>query len=89
MEDNSHMRTFISSSELFNGYTLKISLFNVSTIDDIINEFKSSLIKVFQENNLNNLEKKIEESSFHIRDFNIEYILTSDSNQIFFICDHL
>ena len=45
MEDVSHMRTFIASSELFSDYTLEISLFNVSNIDDIISEFKLSLIK--------------------------------------------
>ena len=89
MEDVSHMRTFIASSELFCDYTLEISLFNVSNIDDIISEFKLSLIKVFEDNNLNNLKKIVEKTHFHIHDFTIEDILVSDSKQAFFICDHV
>ena len=83
------MRTFIASSELFSDYTLEISLFNVCTINDIINEFKLSLIKLFEDNNLINLKKIIENKHFHIHDFTIEDILTSDSNHIYFICDHV
>ena len=77
------------SSELFSDYTVQISLFNISDIDDIINKFKISLINVFENNNLNNLKKKEEEAKFHIHDFSIEDILTSESKQIFFICDHV
>jgi len=89
MEEVSHMRKFVASSELFSGYTLEISLFNISTINDIINEFKLSLIKLFEDNNLINLKKIIENKHFHIHDFTIEDILTSDSNHIYFICDHV
>ena len=77
MDDVSHMRTFIASSELFCDYTLEISLFNISTMDDIISEFKLSLIKLFEDNNLINLKKIIENKHFHIHDFTIEDILTS------------
>ena len=87
MDDVSYMRTFIASCELFSDYTLEISLFNVSNIDDIISEFKLSLIKVFEDNNLNNLKKIVEKTHFHIHDFTIEDILISDSKQGFFICD--
>lgn len=89
MDDVSHMRTFIASSELFCDYTLEISLFNICTIGDIISEFKLSLIKVFEDNNLNNLKKIVETTKFHIHDFTIEDILISDSKQVFFICDHV
>ena len=89
MDDVSYMRTFIASSELFSDYTLEISLFNVSNIDDIISEFKLSLIKVFEDNNLNNLKKIVEKTHFHIHDFTIEDVLISDSKQGFFICDHV
>ena len=48
-------------------YPAKISLFNVCTINDIINEFKLSLIKLFEDNNLINLKKIVEKKHFHIR----------------------
>lgn len=81
-------RKFIASSELFCDYFLEICLTEVNTIEDIINLFKESLIKLFDDNNLSNLKKKVIESRFHIHDFTIEDILTSESDHVFFICDH-
>tara|TARA_Y100000389_G_scaffold97119_1_gene93897 strand:+ start:1065 stop:1322 length:258 start_codon:yes stop_codon:yes gene_type:complete len=81
-------RKFIASSELFCDYSLDISLLNIDTLDDIIEIFKNSLVKIFEENNLTNLKKKVNETKFHIHTYSIEDILTSDSKQVFFICDH-
>ena len=53
-------RKFIASSELFCDYSLDISLLNIDTLDDIIEIFKNSLVKIFEENNLTNLKKKSE-----------------------------
>ena len=54
----SDKRLFVASSELFSNYQKEISLYNVSTIDDIIKIFVSSLKDILQENNLISLSKK-------------------------------
>ena len=81
-------RLFIASSKLFSDYQLEISLFNVSTIEDIINIFVSSLEDKLKELKLTNLIKKLSESKFHIHSYTIEDILTSENETIFYICDH-
>ena len=82
------VREFVASSLLFGGYKLSISLYKVSTIDDIIDLFKESLVSLFHENNLYNLEKKAKELKLHIHSHTIEDILTSNCDDIFYICDH-
>ena len=81
-------RTFIASSELFSEYSLDISLYMVSSVEDIIKIFKESLVELFKNNKLYILEKKIKETNFHIHGQEIENILTSSPDQIFYICDH-
>jgi hypothetical protein len=81
-------RTFIASSELFSEYSLDISLYMVSSVEDIIKIFKESLVELFQNNKLYILEKKVKETKFHIHGHEIENILTSSPDQIFYICDH-
>lgn len=81
-------RLFIASSEIFSDYQLEISLFNVSTLEDIINLFILSLKERLEELNLTNLIKKLSESNFHIHSHTIEDILTSSDDSIFYICDH-
>jgi hypothetical protein len=82
------IREFIASSELFSDYRVTISLFNVSTIEDILTIFKKSLVSLFHENHLSNLEKIAKDSHFHIHTHTIEDILTSNEDDIFYICDH-
>ena len=81
-------RTFIASSELFSEYSLDISLYMVSSVEDIIKIFKESLVELFKNNKLYILEKKVKETNFHIHGQEIESILTSSPDQIFYICDH-
>ena len=79
---------FVASSELFSNYQKQISLYNVSTIDEIIKIFVSSLKDILQENNLISLSKKLDKTKFHIHNITIEDILISDKESIFYICDH-
>ena len=44
-------RKFIASSDIFSDFTVEISLYQVSTIDDIIQKFKGHLIEVLQKHN--------------------------------------
>jgi len=84
----STIRLFIASSELFSNFQVSISLYKVSTIEDIINTFKDELSSVLKKNNLDNLIKKLNETDFHIHSYKIEDILTSNSEDVFYICDH-
>ena len=86
MEDTK--RTFIASSETFSEYSTKISLYHVSTIDDIIKIFKYELKEDLKKLNLNSLIELVEKKNFHIHGYSIEDILTSNSEKVFFICDH-
>ena len=86
--EHSTSRLFIASSELFSNFQVSISLYKVSTIEDIINTFKDELSSVLKKNNLDNLIKKLNETDFHIHSYEIEDILTSNSEDVFYICDH-
>lgn len=81
-------RKFIASSDLFSNFQLDISLYNVSSIEDIIKIFVSSLKEVLENNNLTMLVKILNERNFHIHSYTIEEILTSNYDSIFYICDH-
>ena len=87
MEED-HTRIFVASSELFSDFQVSISLYDVSTLDDIINQFKNELLNVLETNHFTNLIKKAKENIFHIHSKTIEDILTSESDEIFYICDH-
>ena len=81
-------RLFIASSELFSNFEVEISLDEVSSLEGIVDIFKKELNDVLENSNLINLIKKLEESNFHIHSFTIEDILVSNSEDIFYICDH-
>tara|TARA_B100002051_G_C16707135_1_gene624447 strand:- start:220 stop:486 length:267 start_codon:yes stop_codon:yes gene_type:complete len=81
-------RTFIFSSSIFSDFSLKISLYQVSTIDDIIKIAKDKLMTLFNDHNLTNLAKILEEKNLHIHSYTIEQILTSKKEDVFYICDH-
>ena len=84
----SEKRKFVASSELFSNFECEISLFTVLNIDDILKQFKQSMMDIFIEHNFCSLQKKLEQTEFHIHGKTIEDILTSDKEEIFFICDH-
>ena len=81
-------RLFVASSDIFSDFEVSISLYNISTIDDIIKIFKNELIRVLQDNKLSILIQRLENINFHIHNFSIEEILTSEEGEIFYIWDH-
>ena len=81
-------RKFIASSNLFSDFTVNISLENVTTMDEIIEVFTNEIKKILKKNNFTMLIKKLNESHFHIHSYTIEDILKSESEDIFYICDH-
>ena len=84
----SENRKFVASSELFSNFECEISLFTVSNINEILKQFKQCMMDIFTEHNFSSLQKKLEQTEFHIHGKTIEDILTSDKEEIFFICDH-
>jgi len=81
-------RKFVSSSETFSGFSVFIDLTQVETLDDIIIFFKKNLEGVLKENNFEALIDIFKKTPFHIHTHTIEQLLTSEMNEIFFICDH-
>lgn len=81
-------RIFIASSKIFSNFQTNISLYDISTIDELINIFKYRLQKIFEDNNLSVLAEKVKKSNFHIHSYTIEQILTSNYEDFFYICDH-
>jgi hypothetical protein len=81
-------RKFIASSEIFSNFEVDISLYNITTIEDIIEIFVFSLKEVLEKNKLTMLLKMLEKKSFHIHNYSVEEILVSNYDSIFYICDH-
>jgi hypothetical protein len=81
-------RKFIASSEIFSNFEVDISLYNITTIEDIIKIFVFSLKEVLEKNKLTMLVKMLEKKSFHIHNYSVEEILVSNYDSIFYICDH-
>ena len=86
--ENDSMRLFIASSELFSDFSVQISLYDVSSLEEIIEIFKKELISVLQKNNFTRLIQIVKKANFHIHSYSIEDILTSKKEDVFYICDH-
>ncbi len=82
-------RKFIASSDLFSNFQVDISLYNVTTIEDIIKIFVNSLKEVLEQNNLTMLIDILKKRNFHIHNYTIEEILVSNYDSIFYVCDHV
>tara|TARA_Y100000996_G_scaffold411724_1_gene396408 strand:- start:1191 stop:1448 length:258 start_codon:yes stop_codon:yes gene_type:complete len=82
-------RTFIASSELFSDFQCNVSLYSVSSLNDIIEAFTNELKTTLKKNNFTNLVKKLDDRNFHIHGYSIEDILVSEKESIFYVCDHI
>ena len=81
-------RKFVASSNIFSGFTTEINIVFISTINDLCKQFKQKLKEILQTHHLEILLEKLEKSNFHVHSHTIEDILTSNKNDIFYICDH-
>jgi len=88
MNNIEYNRTFIASSELFSGFKVIIDIRNINTLDDIINIFIDELKKILKKYNFEILLEISNNCKFHIHTHTLEYILTSNENEIFYMCDH-
>ena len=81
-------RMFIASSELFSGFRVNIDIRYINTLDDIVKIFLDELKLVLKQNNFEILLEKIIDSEFHIHSHTLEDILTSNPDNIFYVCNH-
>ena len=83
-----HTRTFIASSELFSGFKVNIDIRYVNTSDDIVKIFLDEMKLVLKQNNFEVLFEKVVDKEFHIHSHTLEDILTSNPDNIFYVCNH-
>jgi hypothetical protein len=83
-----HKRLFVASSDLFSGFKVHIDIRYIDTLDDIVTIFLSELRIVLKANNFENLMNRIVDKEFHIHSHTLEQILTSNQDNIFFVCNH-
>ena len=85
---SNHKRIFVASSELFSGFRVSIDIRYIDTLDNIVKIFLDELKLVLKQNNFEVLLEKIVDEEFHIHSHTLEEILTSNSDMIFFVCNH-
>ena len=83
-----YCRNFVCCDLHFSGFNIDIDITQMDKIEDIIDSFKTKLILVLQKYNFENLIEEYKKKEFHIHDITFEQILTSDINEIFYICHH-
>ena len=82
-------RTFCISDDLFGGFKTSLNLQFITNLGEIVNEVKFALIYKLKELQLEYLQKKLENISFHIHTYTIDEILNSDPSCVFYICSHV
>ena len=86
--ENKYLRKFICSDEHFSGYSCLIDVREVDTLEDIFDKFKKSLQNVLQELHFENLLDNLKKKRFHFHGVKMTEILTSDTEDIFYVCCH-
>ena len=67
---------------------MNIDIRYINTLDDIVKIFLDELKLVLKQNNFEILLEKIIDSEFHIHSHTLEDILTSNPDNIFYVCNH-
>jgi len=84
------LRKFQLSCPVFWGYNKYIDIERFNNLNDIIKNVLDSCEEFFKSNNLIDLYEffKSIKSSYHIHDVNMDILLNSQENDIFYICRH-
>lgn len=85
--ENTYLRNFYFSSNLFSEYNTKLDIRYIDTIEDIIDYCKKDLLKTLKLNNFICLIENCKECKFHIHTHTLEEILTSSVDEKIYICD--
>ena len=83
-----NFRTFIYSHNVFQGFTRKIDLDYVESIDEIIKKLHGELITYLEKEKLDVLIQSTDIKRLHIHDFTFGDILMSEPDKVYYICDH-
>ena len=86
--NHNHKKTFIASSELYSGFRVNIDIRYVNTLDDIVKIFLDEMKLVLKQNNFEVLLEKVVDKEFHIHSHTLEDILTSNPDNVFYVCNH-
>ena len=86
--ENKYLRKFVCSDEHFSGFSTFIDLREVETLEDICDKFKKSLQKTLRELNFENLLRELDKKRFHFHGVEMAEILTSDTDDLFYVCCH-
>ena len=86
---NKYKRTFVASSEIFSGYKVDIDIRRIETLEDIVEIFIRDLKSVLKKYNLEALLDKLNYGNeWHIHTHTLEEILTSNVDELFYVCNH-
>ena len=83
-----NFRTFIYSHNVFQGFTRKIDLDYVESIDQIIKQLHKELITYLEADKLEILIQRSDIKRLHVHDFTFGDILMSEPDKVYYICDH-
>lgn len=76
------------SSELFQGYNIRIDLDYHDSLNSICEQVKNSLVTFLHTHGFEKLENKAKSISFHIHDYLFEDILLMKEDTILWVCHH-
>ena len=83
-----YCRKFIISDEHFSGFGVDVDITQTDKLDDIVQSVKLKLLEVLKEHNFENLIILFQKKEFHIHSVSMERILTSDKDELFYVCHH-
>ena len=86
--EKKYLRRFVCSDDQFSGFGVDIDITQMDSILMIISKFRQELSEILKKHNFENLLKEFNKKKFHIHTITFEEILTSDINEIFYICHH-
>jgi len=86
--EKKYLRRFVCTDDHFSGFGVDIDITQMDSILMIISKFRQELSEILKKHNFENLLKEFNKKKFHIHNIIFEEILTSDINEIFYICHH-
>lgn len=87
MSDDTYIRVFCFSSDVFGGFTCRVDVEEISSVEEIESLCLSVLLQHLNEYNFLMLEKLATQRDFHIHDITLEMVKNGTPGQIFYICD--
>ena len=87
--EKKYLRRFVCSDDHFSGFGIDIDITQIDSMLMIISKFRQELSEILKKYNFENLLKEFNKKKFHIHSITFEEILTSDINEILYICYYI